>query len=180
MVRLGPGRRWLAVAVAVGASALVASPGLAALVPTPVNTGDCVADRITIDYHPERVPFDEAYCRAGNPDDAVAYGVCLRNSALNDTPFFTDRCGDGSEYFLAVDGVEHRLQRVGPRWAEVNLSGRFAGDGLELEVLPLQPLGAAPPEDDPDIAPSGAWSVRVTIRRAADLRILEATLTYGP
>jgi len=165
---------------AAGVSALVASPVPAALVPTPVNTGDCVADRITIDYLPERRPFDEAYCRAGNPDDAVAYEVCLRNSALNDTPFFTDRCGDGSDYFLAVDGVEHRLQRVGPRWAEVNLSGRFAGDGLELEVLPLQPLGDDLPEDDLDAAPSGAWSVRVTIRRGEDLRILDATLTYGP
>lgn len=180
MVKLRPGCRWLTVLAAACASALVASPALAALVPTKVNTGDCVADRITVDYLPERVPFDEAYCRAGNPEDALAYGVCLRNSALNDTPFFTDRCGDGSEYFLAVDGVEHRLQRVGPRWAEVNLSGRFAGDGLELEVLPLQPLGVEPPEDDPDTAPSGAWSVRVTIRRGPDLRIFEATLTYGP
>lgn len=157
------------------------SPGPAvSLVPTKVNTGDCVADRVSIDYSLERVSFDEVYCRAGNPDDLTAYRVCLRNSALNDTAFFTDRCGDGSEYFLSVDGSERRLQRVGPAWAGVNLSGRFAGDGLALEVLPLQELGNDLPKDDPEMADSGAWRVRVTIRRGAMQRTFDATLTYGP
>ena len=159
---------------------VVPSIALGALVPTQVNTGDCVADRITIDYLAERAPFDAAYCRAANPDDDAAYRVCLGNSALNDTPFFTDRCGDGSEYFLSLDGAEHRLQRVGPRWAGVNLSGRFAGDGIELEVLPLQKLGTDQPDDDPEVAESGAWTVRVTIHHGTDQRIFAATLTYGP
>ena len=163
----------------------LAAPAAAALVVTQVNVGDCVADRVSIPYAPERQPFDEQYCRRWNASDKAAYEVCLHNSSLNDTPFFTDRCGDGTEFYFAIDGVEHVLHRVGPRWLQVNLSGRFAGDGLELEVLPLKqwtgPASGATPEgiDDED-AESGSWSVQVTVRKGGDTRTFEATLVYGP
>lgn len=155
------------------------------LVPSQVSTGDCVADRISIPYSREREPFDEKYCREGNPSDFRAYEICLRNSALNDTPFFTDRCGDGTEYYLAVNGVEHVLHRVGPSWMNVNLSGRFAGDGLELEALPLEKWvdssADVTAEDAADEGTeSGSWTVRITLRRGADTRIFEAILVYGP
>ena len=162
--------------------ALVAAPVAAGLVPSPVNVGECVADRISVPYSPERKPFDEQYCRRWNSTDAKAFAVCLHNSSLNDTPFFTDRCGDGTEFFLAVNGVEHVLQRVGPKWREVNLSGRFAGDGLELEVQPLKQWvesSADAPAEDED-AKSGAWSVQVTLRQGSETRTFEATLVYGP
>ena len=172
---------------AVRASVLVLCclPGavLAALVPTQVNTGDCVADRIVIPHALERQPFDQQYCRRWNPGDAAAAAVCLRNSALSDTAFFTDRCGDGSEFYLAVDGVEHVLRRVGPPWSGVNLSGRFAGNELELEILPLRKLergDPAPEQADPEQAESGSGTVRVTLARGGERRIFEATLDYGP
>lgn len=163
----------------------LAAPAVAGLVPSPVNIGDCVADRISIPYSPEREPFDERYCHDGNPTDFAAYQVCLRNSALNDTPFFTDRCGDGTEFYLAVNGVEHVLQRVGPPWSNVNLSGRFAGDGLQLEVLPLKQWmdsGADVPTEDAadDEAESGSWTVQITLQQGGETRIFEANLVYGP
>lgn len=165
--------------------ALVSAPVAAGLVPSQVNVGDCVADRISIAYSAERKPFDERYCRRWNSTDAAAFAVCLHNSSLNDTPFFTDRCGDGTEFFLAVNGVEHVLQRVGPKWIDVNLSGRFAGDGLELEVLPLKQWIEQATESNEEIAEgddaeSGSWVVRVTLRQGSESRTFEATLVYGP
>ena len=164
---------------------LFVGPACAGLVPSLVNSGDCVADIISIPYSPERQPFDEQYCREGNPSDVNAYQVCLANSALNDTRFFTDRCGEGDEYYLAVNGVEHVLQRVGPSWLGVNLSGRFAGDGLELEVLPLK-QSLEPPSDGPaegadnEDVESGSWSVQITLRQGGETRTFTATLLYGP
>ncbi len=152
--------------------ALVSAPVAAGLVPSQVNIGDCVADQVSIPYASERKPFDEQYCRRWNATDVAAVAVCLHNSSLNDTPFFTDRCGDGTEFFLAVNGVEHVLQRVGPKWLDVNLSGRFAGDGLELEVLPLrqwvESSGDAPADDEE--VESGSWSVQVTLRQGSESR----------
>jgi hypothetical protein len=162
-----------------------AASSASGLVPSPVTTGDCVADRISIPYSIEREPFDEKYCREGNPSNFRAYQICLRNSALNDTPFFTDRCGDGTDYYLAVNGVEHVLRRVSPRWLTVNLSGRFAGGGLELEVLPLRQwvepneTGTTSAAEDEDAA-SGTWLVQITLRRGSESRVFEATLAYGP
>ena len=164
---------------------LFAGPACAGLVPSLVNSGDCVADIISIPYSAERRPFDEQYCRTGNPTDVNAYQVCLANSALNDTRFFTDRCGEGDEYYLALNGVEHVLQRVGPSWLGVTLSGRFAGDGLELEVLPLKQSVEPTSEESAEIADnedveSGSWTVQITLRQGSETRTFAATLLYGP
>jgi hypothetical protein len=71
------------------------SPGLAQfrLLPTDINTGDCVAANIsTVKTAPHRV-LDRQYCTAKNSGNPQKTQVCQQNLAeRTGVTFFTDRC----------------------------------------------------------------------------------------
>src|SRR3954454_24383432 len=77
---------------------------------SPVNTGDCVAARISAPRTKFIDEFDKKYCSANTDEAAVKR--CIENGAMiRDINFFTDRCSE-KEYFIGVNGKEFRLKRV--------------------------------------------------------------------
>lgn len=135
---------------------------------SPVNTGDCVAARISAKKNSFVVELDKKYC-ARNLPDKTKEKVCLENSRGNeDFSFFTDRCSE-SDYFIGINGEEVRLRRVSKKTGKAHyFIGSYAGKGFNIDIshprlikktyVPGEPRN----EDNVD---SASYKILITIKR---------------
>lgn len=149
---------------------------------SPVNTGDCVATRISAKKTNFVVELDKKYC-ARNLPDRTKEKVCLENTSLiEDFSFFTDRCSE-SDYFIGINGEEVRLRRVSKVTGKAPFFiGSYAGKGFNVDInrprlikktyVPGEPRN----EDNVD---SASYKVLITIKKGTSKKSYNGILTYG-
>src|SRR3954465_11487685 len=148
---------------------------------SPVNTGDCVAARISATRTRFVDEFDKKYCSEANSDKA-AVGRCIENSAMNkEINFFTDRCSE-KEYFIGVNGKEFRLKRVSKKRQPHYFVGSFAGQGLSVQISHARLIGKTylpgEPRNESNVL-DGAYKVLVTVRKGKIEKTFNGVLLYG-
>ncbi|MCW3105619.1 MAG: hypothetical protein JWQ09_125 [Segetibacter sp.] len=101
---------------------------------SPVNTGDCVAARITAKRTAFVDEFYKKYCAEHNPDK-LKERKCVENTrASSQFSFFTDRCSE-SDYFIGVNGKEFKLSRISKKPGKpIDFIGSFAGNGISIAI----------------------------------------------
>jgi hypothetical protein len=110
-----------------------ASAVLAQLHLSPVNTGDCVAARITTKRTAFLDEYDRKYCAQNK--DKKKEKECLENSrSQQDFSFFTDRCSE-TEYYIGINGKEVQLKRISGNPArQPYFIGSFAAKGIHVVI----------------------------------------------
>jgi hypothetical protein len=149
---------------------------------SPVNTGDCVAARISAKKDSFVREFDKKYC-ARNLPDKTKERTCLKNSGLQkEFSFFTDRCSE-SEYFIGINGEELQLRRISKKPGKPHsFIGSFAGNGFSVVISLSRPVKQTyfPREPgDEDIAEGGAYNVLITVKKGARKKTFNGILMYG-
>jgi hypothetical protein len=147
---------------------------------SPVNTGDCVAPRISTQKTQFVAQLDEKYCVENNTDEAKAR-KCIGNSReQKDFSFFTDRCSE-KEYFIGIDGKEVSLRRVskGPVKPH-DFIGSFSGEGYRVEITnPVQVGDITHDGDHESGIASGAYEVEIVVKHRTIKKTFKGILTYG-
>ncbi len=149
---------------------------------SPVNTGDCVAPRISAEKTTFVAELDEKYCAENNPDEAKAR-KCIENSqAQNEFSFFTDRCSE-NEYFIGINGKEVRLRRTSKEPGKPHdFIGSFAGEGFTVEINNPRPVGDTALERDEsneDEVIVGTYEVDITVNNKTNKESFKGILSYG-
>lgn len=149
---------------------------------SPVNTGDCVAARISAKKSSFVRELDKKYC-AQNLPDKTKERICLENTRLNeDFSFFTDRCSEG-EYFIGINGKEIQLRRISKKPGKPHFFiGSFAGNGLSVNISLPRPIKKTYFPDDSkneDEIEGGAYDVLITVKKGARKKTFEGVLLYG-
>ena len=151
---------------------------------SPVNTGDCVAARITAKKNSFVRELDKKYCARNLPDKAKEQ-ICLENSRLQeDYSFFTDRCSE-SEYFIGINGEEIQLRRISKRPGKPHsFIGSFAGKGFNVEIsrprlIKKKYFPDGIKIEDEDDVDSGSYKVLITLKRGARKKTFDGILSYG-
>ena len=149
---------------------------------SPVNTGDCVADRISTEKTSFVRELDKKYC-AQNLPDKTKERKCLENTRLNkDFSFFTDRCSE-SEYFIGINGEEVQLKRISKKPGKSHLFiGSFAGSGFSVDIRLPRPVKKTNFPDTPrneDEVEGGAYDVLITVKKGAQKKTFNGILMYG-
>ena len=147
-----------------------------------VNTGDCVAARITAKRTSFVDALDKKYCAENNPDKAKER-KCIENSrSQKEFSFFTDRCS-ADEYFIGINEKEFPLRRISkePRKPPYFI-GSFAGEGVRVEIshprlikktyIPGEPKGE-------DNVQDAEYKVLVTVKKGALKKTFKGILWYG-
>lgn len=149
---------------------------------SPVNTGDCVADRITAKKTGFVKELDKKYC-AKNLPDKVKERTCLKNTqAQEDFSFFTDRCSEG-DYFIGINGEEIRLRKISKRAGKPHsFVGSFAGKGFGVDIgrprLIKKTYFPGGPRNEDNVE-NAQYNVLVTVKRGARKESFEGILSYG-
>jgi hypothetical protein len=151
--------------------------------PTDVNCGDCLAGRIHTVKSQYVKNLDKNFCKLNNADNTEKINACILNSSYSESvSFFTDRCS-GDEYFISLNGKEHRLKRVtGNARKPPYFAGTFKGDGLKVKVASLRLVrktyekGSKRTEADVEDA---LYKVLVTVQRGSRTEEINGDLTYG-
>jgi hypothetical protein len=149
---------------------------------SPVNTGDCVAARISAKKTSFVIELDKKYC-AQNLPDKTKERTCLKNSRLNeDFSFFTDRCSE-SDYFIGINGEELHLRRISKKTGKPHsFIGSFAGKGLSVDISQPRLIkktyfpGESRNEDNVE---GGAYNVLITIKKGTSKKKFDGIFTYG-
>lgn len=149
---------------------------------SPVNTGDCVAPRISTKKTSFVRELDKKYC-ARNLPDKTKERRCLENTRLNGNfSFFTDRCSE-SEYFIGINGEEFQLRRISKKPGKPHsFIGSFAGNGFRVDIsLPRLKKKTYFPDEpkDEDNVEGGAYDVRITVKKGASKKTFNGILMYG-
>ena len=147
---------------------------------SPVNTGDCVAPRISAPRTHFVAQLDEKYCTDNNADEAKAR-KCIQNSnEQEDFSFFTDRCSE-EEYFIGINGKEVRLRRVSKEPGKPHdFIGAFAGEGFSVEISTQERVEVLARERiGEDEIVSGAFNVDITVKHGAIKKAFKGVLMYG-
>jgi hypothetical protein len=148
---------------------------------SPVNTGDCVAARISATRTRSVERFYKKYCSEGNSDKAAAR-KCIENSALiREFNFFTDRCSE-KEYFIGVNGKELRLKKVSRKREPHYFVGSFAGEGLSVQISHPRLIGKTYLPGEPrteDNVLDAAYKVLVTVTKGKVKKTFNGILSYG-
>lgn len=150
---------------------------------SPVNTGDCVAARISMEKTGFVRELDKKYC-AQNLPDKTKERTCLENSRLqNEFSSFTNRCSE-SDYFIGINGDEIRLRRISKKPGKPHsFIGSFAGQGFRVDISLARPLKKThvpqePANEDDDMA-GGAYDVLITVKKGAQKKTFNGVLMYG-
>ena len=106
---------------------------LAQLNLSPVNTGDCVAARITAKRTAFLDEYDKKYCAQNK--DKKKEKECLENArSQKDFSFFTDRCSE-TDYFIGLNGNEVQLKRTSGNPAKAPyFLGSFAAKEIHVVI----------------------------------------------
>jgi len=149
---------------------------------SPVNTGDCVAARITAKKTSFVRELDKKYCAKNLPDKAKER-TCLENTRLNeDFSFFTDRCSE-SDYFIGINGEELRLKRISKKAGKPHyFIGSFAGKGFSVNISHLREVKKTYLPNEPtneDNVEGGAYNVLITVKKGARKKTFDGILMYG-
>jgi hypothetical protein len=149
---------------------------------SPVNTGDCVAARITARKNSFVRELDKKYCARNLPDKAKEQ-KCLENTRLQaDYSFFTDRCSEG-EYFIGINGEEVQLKRISKKPGKPHLFiGSFVGNGFSVNITLPRPVKKtyfpAEPGNEDEVE-GGAYDVIITVKKGARKKTFDGILMYG-
>jgi hypothetical protein len=149
---------------------------------SPVNTGDCVAARISAPRTRFVEEFDKKYCSEANTNEAAAR-KCIENSALiKDINFFTDRCSE-KDYFTGINGKEYRLQRVSKSLGKPHyFVGSFAGEGLSVQISHARLISKTylpgEPRNESNVL-DGVYKVLVTVTKGNIKKTFNGALLYG-
>ena len=149
---------------------------------SPVNTGDCVAARISAKRTIFVDELDKKYCAENNPDKAKAQ-QCIENSKLNkEINFFTDRCSEG-EYFIGIKGKEVRLRRISKKPGKSHrFIGSFAGEGVSVEIghprLIAKRYFPNEPRTEENVL-DATYRVLVIVKKGALKKTFKGILSYG-
>lgn len=149
---------------------------------SPVNTGDCVAARISTEKTSFVRELDKKYC-ARNLPDKTKERKCLENSRLNQYfSFFTDRCSE-SDYFIGINGEEVQLKRISKKPGKPHLFiGSFAGGGFSVNITLPRAVKKTNFPDAPrneDEVEGGAYDVLITVKKGARKKTFNGILMYG-
>jgi hypothetical protein len=147
-----------------------------------VNTGDCVAARISATRTSSVEHFYKKYCSEANSDEAAAR-KCIENSALiREFNFFTDRCSE-KEYFIGINGKEFRLKKVSQERRKAHyFVGSFAGDGLSVQISHPRLIGKTYLPGEPrteDNVLDAAYKVLVAVTNGKVKKTFNGILSYG-
>jgi hypothetical protein len=153
---------------------------------SPMNTGDCVAVRITT----KRTTFVDAlakkYCAEHNSDKAKEK-KCIENSKSDsEISFFTDRCSV-DEYFIGINGKEVRLRRISKRLGKLyhfphHFIGSFAGKGVSVEISHprlIKKIYGPDGARDEDNVEDAEYKVLVTVKKGSLKKSFKGILWYG-
>lgn len=101
---------------------------------SPVNCGDCVADRILAKRTAYVDELSKKYCTENNREKQKIK-QCIENSKADSMfPFFTDKCSE-SDYFLGINGKEVRLRKTSKAVRKQHyFIGSYAGEGVRLKI----------------------------------------------
>lgn len=149
---------------------------------SPVNTGDCVAARISAKKTSFVRELDKKYCARNLPDKAKER-KCIENSRLNeDFSFFTNRCSE-SDYFIGINGVEVQVERIFKKPGKPHsFIGSFAGSGFRVDISHPRPVKKTNFPDAPrneDKVEGGAYEVLITVKKGARKKTFNGILMYG-
>ncbi len=147
-----------------------------------VNTGDCVASRISAKRSSFVDDLDKKYCAERNADEAKKM-KCIENSRMQEEfSFFTDRCS-GDEYFIGINGQEVRLRRISKQPGKpTDFIGSFAGEGVSVEISRPRLLGKITYDPDgtseEDVL-DASYRVLVTVKKGTLKKSFKGILWYG-
>ncbi len=124
------------VATGLTCAALSCSAAELRLWPTTVGLGDCVATIIRAPKSTFAQELEERECVEGYQGDRTGAKNCIRDRRRDKAvAFFTDRCGDGQEYFISLNGVEYTLTKITGKHPQDSLYvGSYEGQGLTVTV----------------------------------------------
>ena len=149
---------------------------------SPVNTGDCVAARISAKKTSFVRELDKKYCARNLPDKAKEQ-ECLENTRIQeDFPLFTDRCSE-SDYYIGINGEEIQLKKVSKKKGKPHyFIGSFAGKGFNVEISHPRLIKKTYFPDEPrneDNVESESYKVRITVKRGARKKTFNGILSSG-
>jgi hypothetical protein len=149
---------------------------------SPVNTGDCVAPRITSKRTRYMDEYDKKYC-AVNKDKALEK-KCLENSKLHkDFSFFTDRCSE-TDYYIGINGNEVQLKKTSKKIRnQHDFIGSFSGNGIRVVIhnprLVSKSYFKGQPKTEDNVE-DAAYKVDVTVNTGKLTKTFtNVVLTYG-
>ena len=147
-----------------------------------VNTGDCVASRISAKRTTFVAELDKKYCAEHNTDEA-GKRKCIENSGRQEEfSFFTDRCSD-EDYFIGINGKEVRLKRISKKPGKPTaFIGSFAGEGVRVEISRPRLLGKITYDSDGSGEKEvldASYKVLVTVKKGALKKSFKGILWYG-
>lgn len=156
------------------------SPGFAQerLVPTSVDSGDCVASSISTTKTAAHRTFDRQYCTENNVGSPQKIQICRQNLAKQkQIAFFSDKCSNKGVYSIGIDGVEYQIKRQGGSLSRPPyLTGSFSGKDLRVKIEEIRSIE----KSSDDGVESGKSAVSVTIMRGRNTKKIEGILVYGP
>ncbi len=156
------------------------SPGFAreVLVPTSVDSGDCVASSISTTKTAAHRTFDRQYCTDNNIGSPQKIQICRQNLAKQkQIAFFSDKCSNKGVYSIGIDGVEYQLKRQGGSLSRPPyLTGSFVGKDLRVNIKEIRSIQKS---SDSGVE-SGRSAVSVIIIRSKNTKKIEGILSYGP
>lgn len=148
------------------------------------SLGDCVTPRISAPHNRMQDKVDHKYCTENNAGDAQKIKTCLENSATRaDVEFFTDRCGETEGvYYISLNGTEYTLRRVSKADGAVPYAGKFAGESLEVDVIPgklLKREFTPPEEGNPREIMSEEYAVTVNVSKGRQRGKIQGVFWQG-
>jgi hypothetical protein len=157
------------------------SPGFAQerLVPTSVDSGDCVASIISTTKTAAHRKLDRQYCTDNNIGSPQKIQICRQNLAKEkQITFFSDRCSNQGVYSIGIDGVEYQIKQIGGNLSRPPyLTGSFSSKDLRVNVKEIRSIQNSKNTDGIE---SGKSEVLVTIIRGVNTKKIKSTLSYGP
>lgn len=151
---------------------------------SPVNTGDCVASRITSKRTAFVDEFYKKYCAENNKGDKVKETQCIENTRTDrEFSFFTDRCSE-SAYYIGINGKEVKLGRISKKPGKpTDFIGSFIGNGISVVINNPRLLNkiytAGEPGNESGVE-DASYKVDVTVTKGTVKKTFkDAILLYG-
>ncbi|HEX8332999.1 MAG TPA: hypothetical protein VF622_10265 [Segetibacter sp.] len=100
---------------------------------SPVNTGDCVAARISAKRTVYVDDYFKKYCAQNK--DKEKERKCLENTrSETEFSFFTDRCSEG-DYFIGINGNEVQLKKTSKtQGRQHHFMGSYSANGIRVVI----------------------------------------------